>query len=199
MSLYPYNRGMGQRISCDVDDLAFDRGFIAHVVIDAPTSGDTAGVLALTALTTAALTIAAGSTTNPITNPDVPRVLQIDSDSTASAGNVVINGLDFNGDVIADTIALSGTNTVAGVKAFKSVSSIVLPVKIGSETVSVGISEKLGLPYMLTHNTVLKTFFNMVEESTAPAVVVDDNELCKNTIDLASALDGSKVDIFLIV
>lgn len=78
----------------------------------------------------------------------------------------------------------SSTDTTAGVPYDK---------------ISVGWGDKLGLPYKLPYNTVLKTYFDNAEESTAPAVTVSETALELNTIDLHSALAGKVVDVYLLV
>ena len=67
------------------------------------------------------------------------------------------------------------------------------------DKISVGWGDKLGLPYLLPHNTVQQAYLNNVKESTAPTVTTDNDEIEKNTIDLYSALNGSAVDIYLFV
>jgi len=108
----------------------------------APDAPGADNVLSATALTTAVQTVTTG-----ITNPDFPRVLSVTGNDGNVTGNVVITGTNIRGEVITDTIALSGNSTVAGVKAFKAVTSIQLPVYdvADTETVSVGITNELGL------------------------------------------------------
>lgn len=67
------------------------------------------------------------------------------------------------------------------------------------DQISVGFGDILGLPYLLTHKTIIKTYFDDVEESNAPTITIDEDEIHKNTIDLHSALNGKKIDIYLIV
>jgi hypothetical protein len=67
------------------------------------------------------------------------------------------------------------------------------------DKISVGWGDKLGLPYLLPHNTVQATYLNNVKEATAPTVTTDSDEIEKNTIDLNSALNGSAVDVYLFV
>ncbi len=67
------------------------------------------------------------------------------------------------------------------------------------DKVSIGWGDKLGLPYKSSHNTVMAAYLNNVKESTAPTVSVDDDEIDKNTILLNSALNGTVVDVYLIV
>jgi hypothetical protein len=65
-------------------------------------------------------------------------------------------------------------------------------------TISIGWGDKLGLPLKLSHNTVLFAFLNNTLEGTAPTVTVSSSVLSSNTIDLNSALNGTKVDVYLI-
>jgi len=118
-----------------------------------------------------------------------------------SGGNVVITGTDAANAALSETIALNGTTTVAGTKAFKTVTAILVPArKQAGDTVQVGATEKLGLGHKLSHNTVLKSYLNNVLEANAATVVVSATVLASNTVDLDSALDGLKdVDVYLMV
>jgi hypothetical protein len=305
-----YNPFIGQKLKTNVAGKSVDASFVAHVKIENPEAADDDQVHGLITLTSATQSV-----TTAITNPDVPRNLNITGDHSGIAGNVVITGKNYRNETITETIALNGTATVAGTKAFKEVTSIALPIRshteayqaesqtvthkadsagtlvvtvtasgmgsspkavdvavalndsintvagkirtalgldedvaewftvsgadeniiltvkayqdndssmsialtsadstgvtFGSSTnatagvaqdkVKVGVGEILGLPYFLTHNTILKTYLNNVLEGTAPTVTMDSNEIEKNTIDLNSSLDGNDVDIYLIV
>jgi hypothetical protein len=135
-----------------------------------------------------------------ITNPDVVRNVVIKGAAATCAGNVVVTGTDYAGAVLNETIALSGVAVVVGVKAFATVTQIVLPVLAGAgDGVSVGVGSKLGLPYLLTKNTVHSAFINNVIEATAPTVAFDPVNISSNTVTLVSALAGTVVDVYLIV
>lgn len=69
------------------------------------------------------------------------------------------------------------------------------------DKVSVGWNDKLGLPFKLTHNTVIPgmTYLNNVKEGTDPTVTVSSTAIESNTIDLNSALNGTIVDSYLLV
>jgi len=176
--------------------LSEDQAFIARYHQAGPDAADADVVHAAITLPATGTT----TVTTAITNPDVARALSITGNAAGITGNVVITGTDVNGDAITDTIALSGASTVAGVKAFRTVTQIVVPVRNASgDTVTIGVCDKLGLEHCLTHNTVLFAFLNNTKEGTAPTVVVDDDEVCKNTVDLNTALDGNAVDIYYLV
>ena len=135
----------------------------------APDAPSADGILASTLLTTAVQVITSG-----ITNPDFPRILAVDSDGAAT-GNVVIIGTNIRGETITDTIALNGTNAVAGVKAFKTIKSIQLPVKAAAESVWVGWTDKLGLQSIPVSTTVIsETTTNQAD--TGGAVLTRDSD-----------------------
>jgi len=101
-----------------------------------------------------------------------------------AANDTTLNIAIANDTSAGITDAASSANTTAGVV---------------TDSVSVGWGDIFGLPYLLTHNTVLKTYYDGTEEATAPTVVVDVDELEKNTIDINSSIAGKQIDIYLIV
>ncbi len=160
-----------------------------------PLAVSNTAVLAATALTSTTQTLSIG-----ITNPDVPRNALVKGALATSTGNVVVTGTDYAGNIISETIALSGTTVVAGNKAFATVTQIVLPVTSGTgDGVSVGIGSKLGLPFTLSKNTVRAVYNNNVLEATAPTVSVDPVNICNNTVTLASTLAGNVIDVYVVV
>lgn len=127
-----------------------------------------------------------------ITNPDVARCLSIVGNQVSCAGDVIIEGTR-NGAVVTDTIALNGTTTVIGVVAFDSVTKITVPARAASgDTVAVGISAKLGLPFTLTFYQMIAAFADTTEESTDPTIVTDSDELEKNVITFNTAPNAAK-------
>ena len=312
--MYPYNHKMGQKIQTDIDGVELDRAFVSHFQVLAADAiaADADGVLGEKNLTDEAQEIITG-----ITDPAAPRGLGITGNVSGITGDVVIEGKNYADEIIDETIALNGTSTVLGTKAFKSVDSVSLPVQVhtpaaqtetkevtaavssagdvtlaltaailgvaspkdvvvalttdddsvtkvadkivdsinadadisehftasneagvitltaliplandgtlslaftdtdttgvtmGASTngtagvaydkVSVGFSDILGLPYMLSHNTVLYAFLDNAKEATAPTVTLDADDIEGNTIDLNSALDGHVIDVYLLV
>lgn len=196
--MYPYNQKMGQTIQTNADGVEADRGFLAHFQVSAAAAAaaSATAVLAATALTAEAQAITTG-----ITNPAVPRSLTVKGNAAGITGNVVITGTNYAGAVITETIALNGATAVEGAKAFKTVTKIDLPVEVntGTDTVSVGTGTKLGLPWLLPHNTVLAAYLDNAKEGTAPTVTVSATAIESNTMKLNSALAGKVVDAYLIV
>jgi hypothetical protein len=151
----------------------------------APDAPSTNGILASTLLTTAIQVITTG-----ITNPDFPRVLVIDSDGAAT-GNVVIIGTNIRGEAITDTIALNGTNAVTGVKAFKTVTSIQVPVKAAAESVWVGWGDKLGLQSIPVSTTVISEVSNNAADVGGAVLTRDSDEIEKCLYDPTTECNAS--------
>lgn len=144
----------------------------------APDAPSTDGILSSTALTAAVQTISTG-----ITNPDFPRVLQIDSDEGGATGNVVITGTNIRGETVTDTIALNGTTAVDGVVAFKTITSIQLPVKAGTESVWVGWLDKLGLQSIPMSTSVISEDSGNTADTGGAVLTRDADEVEKCVFD----------------
>lgn len=125
---------------------------------------------------------AATTVTTGITNPDVPRVLSVTPGGTASSistSTVTVTGTNVEGKVITDVfnITAGSTATVNGTKAFKTVTSVLIPKQIaGGATFSVGTLNLLGLYHRLPSGL----FGIRVILDTTPAV---GNELDIHTFD----------------
>jgi hypothetical protein len=185
-------------VKTDIESLELDRGFIAHFQIEAADavvlSAD--GILSATALTDAEQSI-----TESITDPGIPRNISIVGNAAEITGDIVVTGTNYANEEITETIALNGVTTVEGAKAFKTVTQIDLPVEVhtDTDTISVGFGNKIGLPYKLSHNTILYAFFDNTKEATAPTVTISSTDIESNTAKLNSALNGKIVDIYLVV
>lgn len=138
----------------------------------------------------AATTLHASDTTTVtsfVSQPDFPRVISITGNQT-QAKTVTITGTDIRGNTITDTITLNNTATVDGIKAFKTVTSILLPSRTGSgDTISVGISDKLGLEYIPAYGVAISAHHNGTLESTLPTVTRHSTDISQNLSDFHSA------------
>ena len=139
---------------------------ILHYNISTAALGTATKVLAATLLVqTVTKTVTTG-----ITNPDFPRLLSVKGNDGNVTGNVVITGTDINDAVLTETIALNAASEVTGTKAFKTVNTIVLPPydTAGTETVSVGFMNKLGMPIALSNTALViaKNFNGSVDAGT---------------------------------
>ena len=194
MSIAAMNPFMGELIQTSAPGITCSWCQLA-LFEETPLAVSDTAVLASTPLTASSQNLITG-----FNNPDVTRNIVIKGAISVSTGNVVVTGTDFAGNSITETLALSGTTEVDGAKAFATITEIGLPVSAGSgDGVSVGVGSKLGLPFTLTKNTVLKTFNNNVLETTEPTVEVDPINISNNTITLASTLDGNAVAVYVII
>lgn len=151
----------------------------------------------------AAITLADGATTavtTGITNPAVARGMRIKGNAAGITGDVVVEGTNKLGAVISETIAANGANAVDGTKAFETITKITVPARNAEgDTISIGFSDIIGLPYKLSLNTVLQTHVNNALEGTAATVTVSATAIESNTIDPNTALGNKKLDVFLII
>jgi hypothetical protein len=195
---YPPNPALGQQIQTAVEGLNIDASYLAHISVAAAdaVAADDDGIHAAITLGAVPQVIVAS-----ITNPKYPRNITITGNAVGNAGNVKITGTNIADEVIEETLALNGSTAVVGAKAFKTVAKIELPIQthVDTDTVKVGFGDKLGIPFMLTHNTVLAAYLDNAKEGTAATVAVSATALESNTVDLNSALNGKVVDIYLIV
>jgi hypothetical protein len=176
-----------------IEDLVMSKfGYVYVQTWTNPVAATAANVLAATALAVGATTVTTG-----LTNPDFPRNLSITGGAGGMAGNVVITGTNIRGTVITETIALSGTSTVVGNKAFATVTSVALPgyTNNTSDTVSVGVGVKLGLERELVADLVLGTSVNGTWETTRPTVAQSTSLIESNTLTTNTAPNGSKAII----
>lgn len=182
-------------LGTDVYGISADEARVAHLQLVAAqtVAANADGLLDGKVLGTGATTV----TTFLAAMPYARNITIVASD--AQTGGAVITGTNLKGDVITETITFDGTTPVAGAKAFKTVTSIVLPIKAGSENVDIGWGDVLGLPFMLTVRPLLWATDDGAIEGTAPTVVVDADELEKNTIDLDTAMDGSVIDLYFVL
>ena len=176
--------------------------FLSHLQVSAinATVADTTGVLLAVTDTGVEQVI-----TEEIIELSVPRNISATAGGTAAdvgAIQVIVDGTNYADEVITETLpafTVDTTGSVVGSKAFKTVTQITIPAHDGVlATTSIGFGEVLGLPTKLAHNTVLKSYFDNIEESTLPTVIVSSTTLEDNTIDLNSALDSKVIDIYFI-
>jgi hypothetical protein len=137
--------------------------------------------------------------TTGITNPDVPRNITATAGGTGAnvtAVRVTVHGTDADGQAISEQLpafTAGQAGTVAGNKAFKTVTSITIPANGDGVTTAIGTGAKLGLGTRLKRNTVITAYLDGAKEGTAPTVVIDADEISGNTVTLNSALNGSEV------
>jgi hypothetical protein len=141
--------------------------------------------------------------TATIANPAVPRSVTATAGGTntdVKAIQAIVRGLDENGAAISETMPVFTVNTtgdVLGSKAFKSITTIDLPVHDGTgATTSFGTGAKLGVGRALARDTILRAYLDNVKEATAPTVVSSASAVSGNTFQLASALNAVDVTVY---
>lgn len=127
-------------------------------------------------------------------------VVAVSSNAGDTTQSITVTGTDMYGVAMHETIALNGTVTVAGKKAFKKITGIVASAALAGN-ISVGTGNVLGLPsYLLSAGYVLKelqdgaaavagTFVAGLAMSTKPAATTAD---VRGTYTPNAAPDGSK-------
>ncbi len=197
MGLAGYNPLMGQHLKTGNPNIFCDRAFIAHYQIAAADADAAAGayIEALTVLGAAVTTVLAADLS---AQPPTPRVLSITGDAAGSVGDVVINGTDANGAALTETIVSTGAATVAGKRAFATVTSIVFPAGDGTSQISVGITDDVGLPFCLPYNTVL-LILNNATATTVASGSYSATVISQNYINPTAALAGAQIDIYFLV
>jgi len=82
-----------------------------------------------------------------ITNPDVSRNISVTAtDNAAPSGNVLIEGINAEGDTDSEEITIIAGGTAYGSKAFAVITGITIPAGLSAaDTVEIGMSDKLGL------------------------------------------------------
>jgi len=93
--------------------------------------------------------------------PDVPRVASVKGSVSGIAGNVTVIGTNIQDELISDTIALSGASAVAGVKAFKTVVEVDVPVETHAHTAQVKTATVVGSVTLTGNATVIVTAAGM--------------------------------------
>ena len=167
-------------------------------------AGATTAVLAATAASTGALK----TVTTGITQPDVPRCLTITPGGTSANildSAVLVNGTNVNGMSMTESfqVPAGSTTLVTGLKAFKQVTSVVLPGAQGSGvTFAVGTSNKLGVNHALVPGqTTVKVFSDTttgIATSTntlvlqgVPTIVANEKYIELNNVSPLTAPDGT--------
>jgi hypothetical protein len=127
---------------------------------------------------TNAVTIAAASITDPGTPRNVVLVVTEDgATQTNLTGSVTINGTDWAGLAISETLTMTTTTTetLTGSKAFATITSVVYQFDNGEEadTLAMGYGVKLGLP-VDTRNQQLVAIRRLSVGGTAEAAAATD-------------------------
>jgi len=120
-------------------------------------------------------------------------------------GTVTVTGTNVNGDVISEAIVPVNGSTVAGVKAFATVTSVVQSGWTAGGTadrIEVGFGALIGLPNigqpaLSAARRVVTTFLDGA--IVVPTVVWDADEIEKNTINSSSGTFNGAKSLFALI
>lgn len=144
----------------------------------------TTALLVATATTVAAQTVLAAAMTagGNAALLAYPRNLTFTTASTATdaPASVVITGTDINGAALSETLVLSqAATTDVGVKAFKTVTSVVYGAGVGTGgTVAIGIGGKFGLSKAIKQRIAMP---NVIQERAINAIVTTGTYVSAST------------------
>lgn len=112
-------------------------------------------------------------------------------------GTVLVTGTDYNGEVITETITPVVGTTVAGAKAFASVTAavgagwVINPDTPANDTIVIGFGNVIGMPAKIKSGNVILVIWNQAIV-TAPVVTYDHYAISLNTVSLYTAGDSTK-------
>lgn len=163
-------------------------------------AGTSTAVLAATAAGTSVVTVTSG-----ITQPDVPRALIVTPGGTT--GNILdsavtVNGYNIEGKPISEIFrfAAGASAATSGVKAFKTVTSVVIGQQGGTAaTFAVGTLNVLGLNHRLFKgNTTVKVYtaaaaYGALTLQGVPTIVANEQNIENNTVLPATIPNGSLI------
>lgn len=133
--------------------------------------------------------------TADITQPSTPRNVTITcakGGGSNMSGDVVFTGTNIWGQVITDTLAEAADGLVTGTVAFKTITSILVPVRVqANDALTFGYGAKLGMDVFLPNTSCVIKQIKTATAQTLPTVAVDADEIEKNTVTMNSALNGS--------
>ena len=150
----------------------------------------------------AAVVLALGATTTVsagFTQPDFPRILSVKGNDGNVTGNCVFTGTDINDDVLTETIVASASTEDFGTKAFKTITSVVLPAyAVGAtESISIGMGDSFGFPLAIS-NTALVLTADFDGSADGGSVTVGATAALSLYV-MSGTLDGAKdVDLWFI-
>lgn len=134
-----------------------------------------------------------GANTKGAGYPDYARnITAVCSDT--QTGDMVVTGLDARGQAVTETITLNSGTPVAGRVAFAQVISILMPIKVGVETIKVGFGDVLGLDEAMTEYALLVETMSGAKATAGTLVlgVGTANYDRQGTYDPNSACDGTR-------
>lgn len=153
-----------------------------------PVVAGNTNVLAAVTLTASPQTL-----TTFVAQPDFARTIRIKASAVGDNGlTVTINGTDLRGTVITEDVVIAAYGTAQDtVKAFKTITSVVMPAEVGGSNISVGYGAQLGLDRIVLEDSAVYSTVDTVKDTTV-AVISDGATIAANTVLFATALANTK-------
>lgn len=176
-----------------VDDLMSTAGYLRRQKWTAPIAVSATALKALTASSASVVT-----NITPTAQPDFARIISVTPGGTTAdvkAGSYVLTGTDIRGNAITDTLTFADNDTVkqVSIKAFKTVTNLLVPIQDGAgATFSIGVEDGLGLDRCMSEAAVTNAYIDGVRETTAATVTFHATDISKNTVDPNTALNAAK-------
>ncbi len=176
-----------------VGEVQSSKGYIRRQVLTAPDAADDDNYLVDQATSDSVIT----TVTTFLAQPDFPRNVTVTPGGTTAdvpAGDITITGTNIRDEVITEaiTLAANASTLKAGLKAFKTVTSVVFPVQDGAAaTYDVGFADVMGLDRKMAEASVLDAYADGVRETTAATVTFSATAIESNTVDTNTANDAS--------
>lgn len=144
-------------------------------------------------------TINGASASGGVATFDFPRCAQIVSSNAGdTTQTVTLYGTDAYGVALTETITANGTTPVIGVKAFKTITRAAVSAAL-TGNLSIGNTDKFGLPIRVTTRNYLQTAWNgafvttgtlVGGDTTSPATAVTTD--VRGTYAVPDAANGTK-------
>ena len=169
-----------------------------YALLGAAIISDVDGICAAQAVAGAgALTIDGALASGGSVTLAVPQGIVIDSTNAGdTTQTITVTGTDYYDETLVEDIDANGTTAVSGLKAFKTITSVVSDAAF-TGNVTVGNSNVLGLPFRTDDKNKLQVIFDGAADA-ATIVVADDNTATattgdvRGTVTIAGTLDGTK-------
>lgn len=134
--------------------------------------------------------------TTGITNPDVARNASIKTTNNNSpSGDVKITGINTKGEDASENIAIIAGGIAYGNMAWATISKITLPAGVSSsDTVTIGISDKLGLSLSIVNaSNIIKKKVNNEDKSSE---ILGNVDVTYDTLNCAPIHDHEDITIW---
>jgi hypothetical protein len=175
------------------EQLRLPGAYIAKMSM-APAATDVAAYLASTALGVEAQTIDEFDG-----QPDYPRQVMITAAADSMVGDIVLNGIDFFGEEITETISMAddGDTEYESTLMYRELTSVEIPAATApGDAIEIGSTEAINLPFIAGENTILLVTHDGVIDTEYSYNQDDDYDEC--WFAPTSALDAKTINIYFI-